>query len=368
MSGARTRARIVTVIPVMGVGGAEAVAADLVLEARRRGHDVLLASAGGFRADDVAAQGVAHLAVPMDGRSARDLARAVRTLRTSFTASPPDLVHAHNVKAALVARLAAGRRCPVLVTLHGVPAGELRLAARILRRCADHVVAVSPYVATQLADHGYPADRVTVVANAVTPLALPERQQARAELDLDEAAPVALCLARFADQKRHDLLLDAWTETPDDALLLLAGDGPTLPRVRAQVERLGLTDRVRLLGPRTDVPRLLAATDLVVLPTDWEGLPISLLEAMSSGVPVVASAVGGVRDTLGPALRLVPPGTAAALARALTDLLADRDERARLAHRGRRLVHDEFGPDRMHDGYAATYARLVPPSLHEVTS
>lgn len=359
---------IATVIPVMGVGGAEAVASDLVVDSRRRGYDVLLASAGGFRADALVDGGVTHLQVPMSGRRPRDVAQTVRTLRAAFAASPPALVHAHNVKAALVARLASGRRAPVLVTLHGVPAGELRLATRILRHCADHVVAVSSHVAAQLVDQGFPADRVSVVANAVAPLALPPREEARAALGVQETTPVALCLARFADQKRHDLLLDAWAQVPGEALLLLAGDGPTLPRIRAQAERLGLTDRVRVLGPRTDVPRLLAMTDLVVLATDWEGLPISLLEAMSSGVPVVASAVGGVQDTLGPAVRLVPPGTIGPLAEALTHLLADPDERGHLAQRGRRLVHDEFGPDRMHDGYAATYARLARPSPLEVTS
>lgn len=352
--------KLLTVIPVMGIGGAEAVAATLSTASVRRGHTVCLASAGGERITELV--GVRHVAVPLDTRHAGDLARSVAVLRRTARWERPDLVHAHNVKAALIARLAVGPRIPIVATLHGVPAAEVSAAARILRRCADRVVAVSPYVADQLLAHGYPAHRVDVVENAVEPPARLPRAEARAQLGLPEDAVVGLCLARMAEQKRHDLLVEAWAHTPGHARLLLAGDGPTRPAVEAAVRRMALGDRVDLLGPRRDVDVLLSAADVLVLPTDWEGLPISLLEAMSVGLPVVVSRVGGVVETLGSAVRLVEPGSAAALADALGELIADPALRAELGERGRCLVEERFALAPVVEAYHRIYERAVGPA------
>lgn len=358
---------LLSVIPVLDIGGAEAVAVTLALDARHRGQSVRLASAGGFRVDDLVAQGVSHHHLPLDTRGARSIARSVRRLRALAQSDRPDLVHAHNVKATLVARLAVGRSARVLTTLHGVPAAELGTAVRILSRTADHVVAVSPHVAGQLVDHGLAPERVSVIENSITPLPSRSRAAARERLGLPAAATVVLCLARMAPQKRHDLLLHAWaalTDTalpdalPPDAVLLLAGDGPTRPEVEAEIARLGLGDRVRMLGARTDPDWLLAAADLSVLPTDWEGMPISMLEAMAAGVPVLVSEVGGVIETLGEAVHLVAPGSVDALARGLARLVHDPVERDRLGARGQALVRRDHGPARMLDAYAELYPHL----------
>ncbi len=270
------------------------------------------------------------------------------------------------MKAAVVARLAVGRRVPVVVTVHGVPDASWPTAARLLARVADEVVAVSPHVAERLVAHGVPAARVTVVENAIAPVARRDRAEVRRLLDLPATAPVVLCLARLVAQKRHDLLVEAWADVVRDAgsdaaspVLLVAGDGPTRPAVEAAVTSAGLEGSVRLLGARPDADVLLAAADLLVLPTDWEGLPISLLEAMGAGVPVVVSRVGGVVETLGGAVRLVEPGSASALAAALTDLVGDPDARRVLADRGEALVADRFHPDHMVDGHRAVHRSAV---------
>lgn len=352
--------RMLSLIPQMGIGGAEAVAATLALHARGLGHSVQLASAGGFRTADLVEAGVPHLEVSLASRQLRDLARSVRTLRRAVRADHPDVVHAHNVKAAMVARLAVGRHTPVLVTLHGVPARELPAAVRILRWAATRVVAVSPYVQEQLVSHGYPADRVSVVENSITPLPSHPRTAARRHLGLDDDTPVVLCLARMVDQKRHDLLVRAWVAVREDAVLLLAGDGPNRAAVEAQIADLGLGHRVQVLGARTDPDWLLAATDLMVLPTDWEGLPISLLEAMGAGVPVVVSRVGGVVETLGEGVRLVDPDSAGALSEGIEGLLGDLQQRAALGRRGQELVSRLYGPTLMLDAYDDLFAELVP--------
>lgn len=350
--------RVLTVSAVMGAGGAEVVADVVVRDLSRRGHDVVLASGGGFRADRLERDGHRHVEVPLGSGRPLDLLRSVAVLRRLARRERPDVVHAHNVKAALVARLAVGPRTPVVATMHGVPARQERRAGRLLAMTATHVVAVSEHVAATLRSHGVAANRITVVENAVEPIATTDRAEARRALGLSDDRPVALVLARLADQKRHDLLLDAWPHVLATAELLVAGDGPR----RAELERTvaamppAVRSRVHLLGTRTDVDVLLGATDLLVLPTDWEGLPISLLEALGAGVPAVVSDVGGV-SAVAEGVHLVAPGSADALATAVDTLLRDPARRADLARRGRDLVRRRFDPETMHASYAALLSR-----------
>ncbi|NYG58550.1 glycosyltransferase involved in cell wall biosynthesis [Nocardioides daedukensis] len=351
--------KVLSVIPTMGTGGAEVVAATLARDMVERGHRVQLASSGGFRADGAAAHGVELVDVPMTGRSPRELTGAVRRLRGAAGRLGPDLVTCHNVKATLVARIGVGRRVPVVTTLHGVPPEQLPAAARILRHTADHVVAVSPHVAGQLAGQGFPAERISTIENAVVPPPVHDRATARDELGLAPERPVAVCLARLVPQKRHDILLRAWARVAGEPLLLLAGDGPNRPGLEALAAELGITDRVLFLGERTDVDRLLAAADLSVLSTDWEGMPISMLEAMGLGLPVVVTRVGGVVETLGEAVRLVEPGSVESLVRALDELIGDRALRSGIGLRGRALVNARFGPTTMLDAYDDLHRRIT---------
>jgi glycosyltransferase involved in cell wall biosynthesis len=332
--------RTLTVIPELGAGGAEVVAATLARAAADDGHEAMIASAPGFRVDEVRAAGVAHTALPTMGRRLGDLARSAARLRRLPL---PDLVHAHNPKAALLSRVAFGRRAPLLVTLHGVADHELGAAARILRWAADHVVVVSPHLREQLTVRGFPADRVTVVANGVERLPSYPRARARAELGIAPDEVVALCPARLVAQKRHDLLVAAWAALDRPPLLLLAGGGPNRAAVAAAVARHGLGERVRILGERSDMPRLVGASDLLTLATDWEGLPVAILEGLGAALPVVVSDVPGIADEFGSAVHLVPPGSVADLAAGLREVLGDPGLRARLAARATAAFDERFG-------------------------
>lgn len=336
--------KLLTVISELGIGGAEVVAVRLAVAAAREGHEVCVASTPGFRVAELERAGVRHVPLQLVGRRPADLVRSLQRLRRI---ERPDLVHAHNPKPSALARVAFGPDVPIITTLHGVSAGETRRTARLVRWTSQRVAVVSPHLVPELTRHGYPADRIDVIPNSVDPLPVHPQQEARRELGIDPGAVVGLCLARMVDQKRHDLLLDAWASKSAPATLLLAGDGPLRPTITAQSAALGLGDEVRFLGAREDVPRLLAAADFVVLPTDWEGLPISVLEAMSSGVPVIASGVPGILDQFGTSVRVVEPGSAPALTAALDRLIADPSERAALGARGEALAADRFGSDRM---------------------
>ncbi|MDQ6525671.1 glycosyltransferase [Nocardioides sp. LHD-245] len=348
--------RLLTVIAELGIGGAETIAVALAAAAAAGGHEVRVASGPGHRIAALEDAGVHHVPVPLVGRGPTGLVRAARRLRSL---PPPDLVHAHNPKASLVAGLALGGRAPVLTTLHGVAGHDSRRAARILRRVSDRVAVVSPHLAEALEAEGYPRNRIDVVPTALEPLPSYPRERARAELGLPPDVPVALCLARMVPQKRHDLLLEAWPAVADRAVLLLAGAGPLHGRVLADIDRHGIGAGVRPLGERTDVPRLLAASDFLVLPTDWEGLPVAVLEALAAGVPVLASRVRGLVEHFDGAVRFVEPGSAAALAAGLVDLVDREHLRADLAHRGRALATGRFSVARMVAQYDDIYLRLT---------
>jgi len=240
--------------------------------------------------------------------------------------------------------------------VHGLADDAYRPAATILRRCSDLVVAVSDDVRDRLLAAGLPAHRLRVIENAVPapPPAREERLDVRQELEIPDDRPLVLCAARLAPPKRHDLLVDAWPRVPD-AQLVLAGDGPGRAAVAARVDRSAAADRITVLGDRSDVGRLLAAADVLVLPSDREGLPMAVLEAMAAGVPVVASAVGGLCGLDRDCAVLVEPGRADALAAGLQDVLADPARRAGLAAAGLDLVRRRFSSVRMVDRYRSVY-------------
>ncbi|NKE63202.1 glycosyltransferase, partial [Lentzea sp. PSKA42] len=224
---------------------------------------------------------------------------------------------AHNVSASLTARMAAPRR-PLVTVFHGVAEADIAGAVRILRRVSDTVVAVATAAAERLRDAGL--ETVVVIPNAAFP-SLPEvdRATVRARLGTAPDVPVALCPARLEPQKRHDVLLDAWALVPGEAELWLAGDGSLRAELETRAQGLG---RVRFLGTRTDVRDLLEAADVTVLTSDWEGMPIALLESLAAGRPVVASDVDGVREVLsGGGGVLVPRRNPEQTAKALRGLL-----------------------------------------------
>lgn len=338
--------RVLHAISEMGVGGAESLVVELVRRGAGAGWESAVASNGGPREDELQRERLAATyRVPLSRRSPGGLARAGLATRRVLVGWAPDVVVAHNVgvtASVALARRTLRRRIPTAAVFHGVAAGEYRTAARILDLGADEVVTVSEAIARRLADSGL-RRRPVVIPNAVTAPAMPSREDARRALGIPLDVPVALCAARLVEQKRHDVLLRAWSALPEGCQLLIAGDGPQRSRLSALHEELGLGGSVQLLGSRGDVPRLLAAADVATLSSDWEGLPIFVLEAMASGRPVVATRVDGLAEVLsdGGGL-LVPPGSPSALAEALGTMLLDPRARADAAAAALRTVERRY--------------------------
>jgi glycosyltransferase involved in cell wall biosynthesis len=331
-------------------GGAEALVVELVTRGASLGWRSAIATSSGNRVNELFAAGVDVHHVHLPQRSPLGVLRAAADARRAVRRYSPDVAVAHNVSASVVGRLATlGMRLPVLTVFHGVAPGDYRNAARLLSRTSSCVVAVSEAIAGRLLASGLRGRQPRVIRNAVDTRPVDQdAAAARQELGLDEGVPVALCLARMEPQKRHDVLIDAWASVPEPALLLLAGDGSLRPELEARARTAGLGDRVRFLGNRSDVQRLLRAADITVLTSDWEGLPIAVLESLAADRPVVATDVDGLREVIGDGGgRLVAPRDPAGTAAAVRELLEDPVARAAAAAAGRRTLERYYDPDRM---------------------
>jgi glycosyltransferase involved in cell wall biosynthesis len=233
---------------------------------------------------------------------------------------------------------------------------------RALARGVGRYIAVSEGTKRQLVDQlGWPAEKIEVVYNAVRSerFAIPAPRELRAELTGGRDRPIVLTVARLDAQKDHRALLEAATALPE-AVFVLAGEGPEREPLEAVARRLGLADRVRFLGRRTDIPELLAACDVFALPSLYEGSSLAILEAMAAGRSIVSTAIPGTDELLadGETGLLVPPGDTIALAGAIRRALADQELRTRLGARARETVQRDFT--------SAGMARHVTSLYHEL--
>lgn len=313
---------------------------------------------------------------PPDPRFALALGRLIRRVGATH-------VHAHFGAEAYQA-LAVASLLGVphrYYTKHDLP-GSSRLTMsrtrhRWIGRRVETLFAVSDHVRERLTQLGVAPDTVTTRYLGVDPCAYrpsPEdRLSVRRELGLDPNVRVVLSTSHLRPGKGVEALPRLAAELGDDpggVTVLAAGEGPQRAELERAAAALGLGGaELRLLGVREDVPRLLAAADLYVFTTTTfrEGLPLATLEALASGVPVVASAVYDLPAVIGGAAALVPPGDPPALAAACRSLLGDPGRAAALAERGRRLVRERLSVQVAADEYAHHYG-LGPRAAHRAAA
>lgn len=348
--------RVLHVIAELGIGGAETVVLDLVRQGHAVGWTSAVASSGGARVtslDDACSE---HFHVPLVGRAPLRVLPAATHLRRAIRRFEPDAVIAHNISSSVVASTASMMGGPphrLVSVFHGVNQKDFRLASKVLDRFPGRIVAVSSSTRDRLVAQGLRRADVLVIPNAVSIADLPSKDVARHQLSIPNDLPVALCMARLTPQKRLDVLLRAWTKISPRALLLIAGDGPLRRQHEALAVQLGIAATTRFVGQRKDVGTLLAAADLGVLSSDWEGLPIAALESMAAGLPMVATAVDGLSELVGDRQgRLVPAGDAAALGEALAGMLFDAPRRRAAGDAARELVSERHNPHVMLHRYA----------------
>ena len=349
-----------------GFSGGEVQVLHLLEGLRTRGHANLLACPPGSKVEAVARQrGFETRAVAMRGDL--DLA-AVAKLRRVCEERDPDLVHLHTGRATWLGGLAARwAERPAITTRRMDRRVKRNWRTRLIyEHLVRRAVAIAPAVARCLTDAG--VRDVVTIPSAVDPDALTDarpRDEVRAGLDVPREARLALVLAALVRRKGLDVLLRAFERLDvPGALLWIAGEGPERERLEEQARASGSGSRVRFLGRREDKAALLAAADVVCLPSRQEGLGVAALEAMAVGRPVVASRVGGLGEAVvhGRTGLLVEPEDEEGLAAALQRLLGSPEEAQRLGAEGPGRVAEGFRVDQMVASYEDLYRELLAGS------
>lgn len=360
------------------LGGAEWSLAELVRAVDRRRFEMLAALPGDGPLSQVLTElHVAVLRVPMVRmrrtrnplrllRYWRCLRAAAETLAERVKSERIDLVHANSPQAALVAGdLVRRRKVPLVVHWRDLVRRGL-VWKDILRRC-DRVVAVSKAVASCL-----DSPKVVVVANGVDA----ERfgpgvsgDGVRRELGVPEGAPVVIMVAQWVPWKRHDVFLEAARRVgagrPECHFVLAGedhfGDHPELARrIRRAANEPALRGRLHILGQRADMPALMAASDVLVLPSEGEPFGRVLIEAMAAGRPVVAARSGGPEEIVTPDCGVLVDGPdAEAFAEAIEELLADPASRRRMGEAGRQRVLQHYTARQMAAAMERLYEELL---------
>lgn len=356
----------------LSTGGAERLVALQAVEMTDAGHRVEVVSLASpidgpvFQRLTDASIPVTH--VPAEGRySLLDRSRMVSLTRVVSDVGP-EVVHLHLDTSIIVgSRVARRLRLPTIITLHGSAPDFSRLAGlkkpflnRALRQ-ADRVVAVGPQVADTWRK-AVPGLNPVVVLNPVTSIGSVVERSGVA----DPAEPLEIiAVGRLVHQKSYEVLIESMRRVVDalrvdDAAVRpvrcrIVGEGPERQKIEATIAQYGLSGDVEMLGSRTDVGELLASSDLFVSSSSSEGLPVSVLEAMAAGLPVVCTDVGDVRAAVPDgAGTVVQPGRPEVLADAMLRLIKDPDLRQRYGSAGRRHVVANHDPTR----WAARLAEL----------
>jgi sugar transferase (PEP-CTERM/EpsH1 system associated) len=363
------KVRVLHIIPNFGPGGAERLVLDLMEATDKERFEVAAVSlypeSGTILEREIKKKGLkVYFLNKHRGLDLRMIPQLYRVLRTFC----PDVIHTHRyvLRYTLLPTLLC--RIPVRVhTVHNVAQKETDQIGKLVHWISFRLGKVVPVsISKEIANTVravYGQDIYTPVIYNGIPIT---RFVSSASQDFtkEEKDVVLLNVGRFAPQKNHLLLVEAFALAVKEypaMKLWLVGDGPLKPAVEKIIVEMGLERKVLFLGVRDDVPRLLAATDLFVLSSDYEGVPLSVLEAMAAGKPVVATAVGGVPELVEDGVTgvLVPPRNPEALAKGILRLAKDADLRQRMGKAARERALERFDISRTAREYEALYLKLL---------
>ncbi|MEZ5065230.1 MAG: glycosyltransferase [bacterium] len=360
---------VLFLLPALPVGGAERQIATLVARLDRRRFRPLVATQHGLGpvATEIEAAGVPVQRLSDSRRFDPGFLRSVRAL---VRREQVGLVLSHGFSTGVAARLSGAPVCVLAEHSTGErDMSRMRHAVnRLLASRTDAWIALAegqlPYL---VRDKGIPRDRIRRIPNGIdpAPYAAADGARVRAELGIPGHAPVAGMLAALRPEKDHRSFFLAARFVLDDlpaAHFLVVGDGPLRDELARELPALNLEGRLHLTGRRSDVADVLAAFDVSVLSsTDVETLPLAFLESMASGLPLVATRVGGVPDLIEDGVNgfLTEPRDPRSLADAMLRVLADPAVAARMGDASRRIVTERFHVDRMVRAYEDLFAELL---------
>ena len=370
--------KVLFLVTGLAYGGAETQVVHLATRLKSRGWEVRVVSLMPPKAymEELEAAGIPVFSLGIrqklpDPRPVLRLARLIRDWR-------PDIVHSHMVHANILARIVRTMvRAPVLVcSAHSIDERGRKGSGRLrefLYRLTDPLCDLTTQVSRAGLERyvrvgAVPAEKIRFIPNGVDTARFKPDQQTRLrlrqELGLEEAF-VWLAVGRFDVQKDYPNMLRAFAqvvEKQSETFLLIAGDGPLRPAVEELARDLRLEEHVQFLGIRRDIPELMNAADAYLMSSIWEGMPMVLLEASASELPIVATDVGGNREVVldGTTGFLVPPNDSEALAQAMLRLMSlSGEERRRMGKLARQHIEAHYSLNRVVDMWEALYKELL---------
>jgi len=367
------RLRVLHLTPCFGVGGAEQMAGHLMV-GLSESHDV--AAAGLYPPMNTSIEHrlkranirLWHLGKRpgFDPRLFKSLDRVLKEVR-------PHVVHTHLSVLRYALPGLRRHRVPVVVhTVHNLAEHETDTLGRAVQwfafRRAVLPVAISREVAASV-KRVYGVECKAMVPNCI-PVenyrrSLTDRARWREKERFDRDAILFTCVGRLESQKNPLLLVQAFAALNNPRIhLIMLGEGSLREQLAAYIREHGLERRVHLLGKRNEVPECLAASDVFVLSSNWEGNPLAVMEAMAAGLPVVGTAVGGVPELVESGRQgiLVPPGDCAAFTDAMRTLLNDPEKRTAMANAAQAHATAAFNVERMAQGYESIYRAALAAS------
>lgn len=365
--------KILYIITKAELGGAQTHLLEVARYMHKAGHSVfVVAGTAGWLTDELAAIGIKHMVLPSLVREISPVkdVKTIKFLCSIVGKEQPDLIHCHSSKAGIVGR-AVGlfKHVPVVFTAHGWAfTSGVSLPKRIFYAAVEHlmlgitkrVICVSEYdcnLAAKWFWHRYA--KIVTVHNGIA--------DKKCEI---HAGNAAVCLrlvsvARFSHQKNNMDLLKAAEQVnsvqANRLQLNMVGDGPLLAECQAYVSAHRLDDMVHFLGSRTDVGNILAQNDVFCLISNYEGLPISIIEAMRAGLPVIASDVGGVNELVQDGVNgyLIPRGNVSELVKKLEYILQHKEIIKSMGMAGRKIYEKEYTADRMNQKILSLYDGIL---------
>lgn len=351
-------------------GGGQAQVFMLLEGLRKSGHrNILVCREQCPLAKRASEAGIASVAKARFGTLT--MPRVVRILQKVCHDEKADMLHLHDSRAHSIGALFAAQtpeRPPIVVSRRVAFDGKPQMLSKWkYRHGADHYIAISNAAARTVVAHGVGDDRITVVPSCYANepnLSLKGSNALKSQIQLPKQTRIIAAIGGLTRIKGHEVLVNAFasiaTAHPDCALVF-AGEGQEGEPLRAQVKTLGLEERVFFLGFVTDLVPVYADTDLFVLPSFFEGLNTSLLQAMAWSIPCVATNVGGVPEAITDGVEgiLVAPGNADALAHAMTDILSDTARANDLAQAGRQKAVARFSKEQMVRGTESVYLQVL---------
>lgn len=356
-------------------GGIQRHVLDLTADLRAHGHSVVLVGDGGQwqAADDdpdyipLGLNGVTDRGGSLPARL-WSLAKNARLLRRAVQSRKIDLIHAHETAPTMVAKLATlGLNIPIVMTFHGSAPDRVHSAARIARHCTQLTISPSRSSLDAMIANGLPTERGRVMGLGVAQFPTHDPQKVaslRRHLLGSDGTVLILSLSRLDHQKGIDTMVEVACRVTDqrkDVIFAVAGGGRQTDQVKSWIADAGLVDNFKLLGPVSNVAEHLLASDLHLLTSRWENLPISIVESFRAGLPVIATDCGGVSELVDSTVgALCPIDNVEALTAAVLELASDPKMRhLKGAAALERSKEGRFSPDLVHRGFEQAYEDLL---------